>query len=759
MARIRMLSEDLIGKIAAGEVVERPAAAIKELVENSLDAGAKHISVEIMEGGITSLRVSDDGCGIDESDIRMAFERHATSKIRNPQDLDSLGTLGFRGEALASIAAVGRVTMTTRTADRESGIRIQNEGGQITDITEIACAPGTSILVKDLFYNVPVRRGFLKKPVTEANAVTDLMAHLILSRPDVSFRYVNGNRMIYHSSGDGKISSAVLAVYGSQVARTLRAVEGTEGGIRLKGYVGIGENARNNRSGEYFFINGRMLRSPLLSGAVEDACRERVMIGKYPVCMLYLQMAPENVNVNVHPNKMEVRFRFDQTVRETVFSQVYDALQDRDALERPVEMPLMKPLAKEPLPEISPEEGKRILEKPRNAVVFTDGNVPDIQMREKPAPIYRTIEGRNAPAEEKTAWPAPEKLPAPLTAKSQEAGAQEGRQAWIPAGTAESASSLNGAQSGTMNPSASLNGAPVGTTASAASLNGAAAGAAAPAAALNGAPVGTIASAASLNGAAAGATASAASLHGDPEQNAEADSHSGYSGTLSGAAAAETAPALTGFLRAQDGREGEQAEQIGGLADALPQPMKIFGAVFDTFILIEYADHLLLVDQHAVHERLLFERMMKQYETASIGQELLVPYIVSLTQREMAVLEENRKLLEELGLRVDQFSQSEVAIRSVPVLLGENESIAFLHEAIDELERGKIPGADRKRAAILQQACKHAVKGGEHLTEEVLRSLVEEMIDQKVTPTCPHGRPLVVSISHRELDKKFKRIQ
>lgn len=759
MARIRMLSEDLIGKIAAGEVVERPAAAIKELVENSLDAGARNISVEIMEGGITSLRVSDDGCGIDESDIRMAFERHATSKIRNPQDLDTLGTLGFRGEALASIAAVGRVTMTTRTADRESGLRIQNEGGQITEITEIACAPGTSILVKDLFYNVPVRRGFLKKPVTEANAITDLMAHLILSRPDVSFRYMNGNRMIYHSSGDGKIASAVLAVYGSQVARTLRPVEGTEGGIRLKGYVGIGENARNNRSGEYFFINGRMLRSPLLSGAVEDACRERVMIGKYPICMLYLQMAPENVNVNVHPNKMEVRFRFDQTVRETVFSQVFDALQDRDALERPVEMPLMKPLAKEPLPAFSPEEEKRLLEKPRNAVVSTDGNVPDILMREKPAPVYRTIEGKNAPAEEKTVWPTPEKLPAPLTEKSQGTVTQEVRQTGIPAGMTDFAASLNGVQAGMMEPLASVNGAVVGSTVPAAPMNGALAGTAVTAATLNGVAVGTAGPSSSMNGVPVGAAVSAGSLNGAFEQNPEAESHSGYSGSFSDYVAAETSPAPTGFLRAQDGREREQAEQIGGLADELPQPMKIFGAVFDTFILIEYADHLLLVDQHAVHERLLFERMMKQYETASIGQELLVPYIVSLTQREMAVLEENRPLLEELGLRVDQFSQSEVAIRSVPVLLGENESITFLHEAIDELERGKIPGADRKRAAILQQACKHAVKGGEHLTEEVLRSLVEEMIDKKVTPTCPHGRPLVVSISHRELDKKFKRIQ
>ena len=311
MARISLLPADLIGKIAAGEVVERPAAAIKELVENSLDAGAKNVTVEIQEGGITSFRVTDDGCGIEESDLRMAFERHATSKIRSLEDLNAIDTLGFRGEALASIAAVGRVTLTTRTREQETGLRVRNEGGQILSIQEIACAPGSSILVQDLFFNVPVRRDFLKKPSAEGNAVTDLLVRLILSRPDVSFRYHSGGRLIYHSPGDGKMESAILAIHGVQAVKTMRKVEGHEQGVMIQGFVGIGENARNNRSGESFFINGRMLRSPLLSGALEDACRERVMIGKYPICALYLTMPYEAVNVNVHPNKMEVRFRDD----------------------------------------------------------------------------------------------------------------------------------------------------------------------------------------------------------------------------------------------------------------------------------------------------------------------------------------------------------------------------------------------------------------------------------------------------------------
>ena len=632
MAKIQMLSGDLIGKIAAGEVVERPANAIKELVENSLDAGAKHISVEIEGGGIDSFRVTDDGSGIDESDIRMAFQRHATSKIHSLDDLDAIGTLGFRGEALASIAAVSRVTMTTRTRDRDAGLRVRNEGGLITDVREAASAPGTGILVKDLFYNVPVRRQFLKKPSTEANAVTDFMTRLTLSRPDVSFRYLSDGKTILHSPGDGRIESAMLAVYGSQAVRAMRRVEGHENGILIRGYIGIGDNARNNRSGENFFINGRTLRSPLLSGALEDACRERVMIGKYPICALYLEMPCESVNVNVHPNKMEVRFRFDQGVREAVYDLILDALKDRDAFERPVEMQLSMPPEADPLPtervhsqEGHPElrSGSEMQEFPRRADIGIGGSIPAVQMMEKPVPVYR-------PAEEKE---------------------RESTEVLIRRDT--------------------------------------------------------------------------------PNQ--------------------ETLPPPRIHER--------ETEQLNSLPADLQKPMRILGALFHTFILIEYEDHLLMVDQHAVHERLLFDRMMKASTEQRAGQELLVPYIVPLSPREWQILEENRDFLESLGLTVDQFSRSEAAVRTVPVILGQNETASFLHEAIAELERGKVPGEDKRRAAILQMACKHAVKGGERLTEDVLRSLVEEMIERKVTPTCPHGRPLVVSISHTELDKKFKRIQ
>ncbi len=693
MAKIRMLPEGLIGKIAAGEVVERPAAAIKELVENSLDAGAERITVEIEDGGITSFRVTDNGSGIDEGDIRLAFERHATSKIRDEADLNAIGTLGFRGEALASIAAVSHVTLTTRTRERETGLRVKNEGGRILEIREAACAPGTSILVQELFYNVPVRRQFLKKPAAEANAVTDLMVHLILSRPQVSFRYVRDGRQVYHSPGDGKIGSAMLTIYGSALARTMRPLEGNAFGVLIRGYVAVGENARNNRAGEHFFINGRMFRSPLISGAVEDACRERVMIGKYPVCALYLEMPYENVNVNVHPNKMEVRFKSDFAVRDAVYQVVYEALKERDAFERPVEMPLTEETgagtgAAEPVKRYAADVPAREL--PR-ATVETASAVPGIRMEEAaPMPVYRPIEGKREPAAEAVA--PQETLPAPKLTMRGLRDQAEGR-------PAESADGGTGTR-----PWDPSEGAPAGN-----------------------ADGGTTAGPAAFSPSAARAEAAA--------KQRPADS----------------------IWRIQPLEE--QTEQISSLPENMPKPMKVFGAVFNTFILIEYEDHLLLVDQHAAHERLLFDRMMKAYEEQRAGQELLVPYIVSVTENDLALLEEHRDLLEGLGLTVEPFSRHEVAVRSVPVVLGQQETADFLHEAIDALENGRMPGADKKRAAILQTACKHAVKGGEPLPEAVLRSLVEELIEKKVTPTCPHGRPLVVSISHLELDKKFKRIQ
>ncbi len=624
MGKIRPLSENLIGKIAAGEVVERPAAAIKELIENSLDAGATAVTVEIQEGGLTSIRVADNGSGIDESDIRMAFERHATSKISREQDLDAIATLGFRGEALASIAAVSRITMTTRTAASETGLKVKNEGGRITDIQEIACPVGTTIQVNDLFYNVPVRKGFMKKAGQEATAVHDLIVQLLLSRPDVSFRYISNGKTEFHSPGDGQTATALQTVYGSYAMKFMKEVNDHGNGLIIKGYVGIGENGRGNRNQEMFFINGRVMHNKILNDALETACRERVMIGKFPVCALYLTIPYEAVDVNVHPNKLEVRFRDEAGVYEAVLSAVLMALKEKDAFEHPVEMNLCPkkesvPAAEaappvipvhRPLP--SPDESVTVSKKlPDSASVFSPAP--------RPQPVYREI------------------LPSPVQKPATEPAAMEYK-----------------------------------------------------------AP-----------------------------------------------------PVLK-----------EKAEQVNTILSTVRKPMKVFGALFNTFILVEYEDQLLMVDQHAVHERLLFDKLMSEHtEKAQAGQEMLVPVVLGVTNAEQRLLEDNREALESIGLVVEAFGEKDVAVRTIPVILGEAQTKDFIRDVINDLQTGRDPTFEKKRTQLLQTACKHAVKGGETLTEEELRSLLDKMIEQKVTPTCPHGRPLVVSISHRELDRKFKRIQ
>ena len=624
MGKIRPLSENLIGKIAAGEVVERPAAAIKELIENSLDAGATAVTVEIQEGGLTSIRVADNGSGIDESDIRMAFERHATSKISREQDLDAIATLGFRGEALASIAAVSRITMTTRTAASDTGLKVKNEGGRITDIQEIACPVGTTIQVNDLFFNVPVRKGFMKKAGQEASAVHDLIVQLLLSRPDVSFRYISNGKTEFHSPGDGQTATALQTVYGSYAMKFMKEVNDHGNGLIIKGYVGIGENGRGNRNQEMFFINGRVMHNKILNEALETACRERVMIGKFPVCALYLTIPYEAVDVNVHPNKLEVRFRDEAGVYEAVLSAVLMALKEKDAFEHPVEMKLspkkesvpaeetvMQTVSvRRPLP--SPEESVTVSKKlPDSASAFSP--VP------RPEPVYREIQP--LPVQKPSADQAPIEYEVPPVLK-------------------------------------------------------------------------------------------------------------------------------------------EKAEQVNTILSAVRKPMKVFGALFNTFILVEYEDQLLMVDQHAVHERLLFDRLMREHtEKAQAGQEMLVPVVLGVTNAEQRLLEDNREALESIGLVVEAFGEKDVAVRTIPVILGEAQTKDFIRDVINDLQNGKDPTFEKKRTQLLQTACKHAVKGGETLTEEELRNLLDTMIEQKVTPTCPHGRPLVVSISHRELDRKFKRIQ
>ncbi len=666
--KIRLLSDDVIGKIAAGEVVERPAAAIKEMVENSLDAGATAITVEIRDGGISYFRVTDNGAGIQQSEIRMAFERHATSKIVSAQDLTAIQTLGFRGEALASIASVAHVTCTTRTRNDASGVKVVNKGGRIESIEEAACPEGTTFVVRDLFYNTPVRLKFLKKPATEAGYVSDLMMRLILSRPDVSFRYVSQGKVLYHSAGDGKLASAVFSIYGKE-SRTMREVKGHQGGVLLNGFVGVGDNARATRAHQSFFINGRYMKSAVLSSAVEAACREHLMQGRYPSCVLHLTMPIELVDVNVHPNKLECRFQDEGGLHAAIEAIVRDAFVEKSPLEKTAVMELspQKPAAAAPV----------IVTK-----VATVENVPAKTQPEKPA-----IQPEVPVKAEKIAV-TPEK--APTSAKAEQPAKATVAPA-VPAPVLKPMQPMKPLQ-------------PVQPT----------------------------------------KPSKPVKLH-EPPAAVQAFMQSyqkippAYD-VAKAAASTPPQPITPSFLPENS------------------KPMKLIGTAFNSYILVEYDNNLLLIDQQGVHERLLFDRMMKAYGTETCSQELLIPLIVPATRREQQLLESNQELLKGIGLAVESFGETEVSIRAIPMILGQPQAGDFLREILDQLEgeRGII-SMEKRRAAIAALASKKAVRSGERLNESDIRELVVRMVEQKITPTSPRGTPLIVALTHTDIDRRFRR--
>lgn len=619
MDRIIPLSDEVIGKIAAGEVVERPAAAIKELVENSIDAGATSVTIEIKDGGISYFRVMDNGGGILPGDIKMAFERHATSKIRKAEDLHTIHTLGFRGEALASISAVSKVTLTTRTKDQEHGIRAVNMGGVFEEIQDAACPEGTTIVVRDLFFNTPVRLKFLKKPSYEAGLVSDLVMRLILSHPEVSFRFLSDGKSVYHSVGDGKLDSAVFSIYGKEMLSSMRKIDGVMNELIITGQVGIGDSARGNRNHQSFFINGRYLKNALLSQALENACRERVTIGHFPTCVLHIQMPYDQVDVNVHPNKLEVRFQNERAVMESLETVIHEKLTED------------KPLINIPEFAVKSNEARPIIAIKQTAQIPTPVSFQTI---EPPKAVFREAVPIFASAQ--AVPPLPSFMPYPE---------DEVKQPLRP-----------------------------------------------PAPETPAIPV-------------------------EPEVEQQA--------------LVQTGPEL-----------------------------QVIGVYLNTYVLAQYGDRLLMIDQHAVHERLLFNRMMAAYDLHSASQSLLVPKSLTLLPKEMNTYLENREAFEMAGFDIDLFGDNALQIRAVPVIMGEPQLDRLFSQTLDALEtqRGLIT-LEKRRDAILQQACKHAVKGGEALPIQVIRDLVSQMIDQGVTPTCPHGRPLVIAITKNEVEKRFKRIQ
>ena len=675
---ILKLNQELIGKIAAGEVVESPASAIKELVENSLDAGATCVTVEIRDGGIADLRVTDNGRGIRARDVRMAFERHATSKITKSDDLFALHTLGFRGEALASIAAVSKLTITTRSIHEETGTRAINEGGEIKSITEAASPQGTTIVARELFYNTPVRLKFLKKPATEAAKVAEMIARLILAHPDVSFRLIHNGKQIYASSGNGDLRSAVFSLYGREIAGAMIAVK-SEGAVAVSGLVGVGLQARSNRARQTFIVNGRTIKRNLakkirrLNGvSVLDDIQITRMFARDGM-----------VDVNVHPNKLEVRFSDERLLYENVCGAVTDSFS-------------VSPLKSAPHMTLTREVPQTTLRPSVVQVIDTQTEEGIEQAREQlkaeaPQPTVRAINIKIAPPQQTTVSPSTEETKSTPTPRQQAEFTSFVTQYFGGAALRENA------VPGRKEPLAFAK--------------------------LNDAP---------------------------PERKAPESTR-------------ENEPTAQNASAPAPRQESVQQELLpkaesNSLGDEL-SGYSMVGVAFDTYIILQNQKQLILIDQHAAHERILYEKMMREIDAGTGSQVLMVAQVVHVTPQDAVKIEAYREDIRAAGFDIEPFGDDAYQIRAVPNVLGIPQTKSAFLDMVDRLgELRVLSTAQKRRDAILQMACKKAVKGGDKLTMEEIKPLLADMLRTNAPPTCPHGRPLVVVLERTEIEKRFRRI-
>ena len=676
MPHIQQLSSHVADLIAAGEVVERPASVVKELVENAIDAGASAIVVEIQRGGMGLIRVTDNGCGIAPGELPTAFLRHATSKLRSAEDLARIGTLGFRGEALAAISAVSRVDVLTRRPEDTVGAAIHGEGGHMGPVREEGAPEGTTIRVADLFYNTPARLKFMKKDSAETAAVAGLMQHLALSHPDISFKFIKDGQEALHTPGDGKLESAVYAALGREFAKTLVPVDGRGGDIGVRGFVTAPVNGRGSRSMQVFFVNGRFIKSQLLTAALEEGYRNQLMKGRFPGCVLEVTLPVTAVDVNVHPAKTQVKFAREHDVFDAVFHTVMDALDARGgAVTKPVSQPQQA------------QNPRQDFFQSMDAKTYREqGNKPAAPA---PKPAFAPQPAREEVRPAFSAQPVKQAEPAKpgwnTEWRSTAKVADSVQPIWPPRDTVK------------RTPTSALGQAPASVTAK-------------------------------------------------PEPAPQAEK------------AAEPAPAPKPFVPAIPAVPAQQtAMELPGQETVMPQeaPWRIAGEVLHTYIICEDdADTLWLIDKHAAHERINFDRLLAAKEPP-MRQALLQPIAVEPGREDAALLLENLELLEQFGFGCEDFGDGAILVREVPADLDAADTAATLEEFAQNLRSGR--SLDEKREALLHtMACKAAIKGGWTSDPAELKVLVEKVQSGEVR-YCPHGRPVVVKVTKYELEKLFKR--
>lgn len=682
MPHINVLSKEISELIAAGEVIERPSSVIKELVENSIDSGAKHITVEIKNGGSTYMRVSDDGCGMAFDDVPTAFLRHATSKIITKEDLDNINTLGFRGEALASISAVARVEVMTKQQDETYGTLYCIEGSSEVSHEKSGCPDGTTIIIRDLFYNVPARAKFMKKDVTEANAVSNIMQKITLSHPDVAFKLIRDNRMEFNSAGDGELFSAVYAIYGRDFARDLIKCDYEYEGVHVSGFVIKPLYSRANRAFQNFFVNGRYVRSRLCSAALENAYSNMIMTGKFPACVLMIDLPPAAMDVNIHPAKAEVRFTDEKTVSNAVYFAVKNALVN-DGLIYEFEL---KPKIDWTKP--APEEDRSV----QQEFMFTP--VEDIAKKEQEIKAAETRPAYTAPAP-KAAEPAPAEPD-------------------IPADTVTIKAFEHFGEKGVVAASAPAHAAP---------------------------------------------EPSKPEITAAPEEAPKPEA-----APPEPVKAPEPAP-IEGFHFINTSSFSQpRAEETPVKEEAPTDPLheefpdiKVIGEAFGLYVICESAGKIIMIDKHAAHERIIFERLRSR-NCRQYSQTLLTGIRVLLTAEEFDAVENNQELLADLGFTFDFSERPCVVATAVPTFIMEADMEEIICEVANNLRMNKInPQSGLLDDMLHTVACKSAVKANDNNSLEELQSLAEQVCYNEAIRHCPHGRPVMFTMTKNNIDHQFRR--
>ena len=647
MNRIQLLDNLTINKIAAGEVVERPSSVVKELVENSIDAGATSVTVEVKDGGTTFIKITDNGCGIEKEQVRTAFLRHATSKIQFVEDLEKVNSLGFRGEALASIAAVSQVEITTKTADAESGVLLKIEGGTVIEEDNTASVTGTSITVKNLFFNVPARKKFLKKPATESGYITDVINKTALAHPEVSFKYINNGNLLLHTPGSNDVRAVALFVFGKDFAKKMIELEYKDSTYKISGLIGKPELSRANRSYEYLFINGRPVKSSIVSSAVEEAYKTRLMTGKFPVFILEINIDLTMVDVNVHPAKLEVRFDNDNEIFDFVFKAVSKCLENETLIPESTWDSKNSKEVKEFFKVPEKEAKQETLYDKVFSPVSTSEYKTNTEKAEADKTSYKTA-SYDVP-KYKNSYSAPDYI-APVK--------QEEKNNY-------SSSKIDEL------------------------------------------------------------------LSYSKERN------------TSSATAKQTEAEYT--------------------AEAVKQPFfnnyKIIGQLFSTYWMVEQGNSVFVVDQHAAHERVLFEEFTNKLKSESVAsQRLLKGEALSLTDAEKNTLESNIELFGKLGFDIEK-SDGKFYLLSVPFIFKNPVGSDYLTDILDMLTDITPESIyDTKLDAIATMACKAAVKANDKLSNAEAEALIVKLLGLVNPFNCPHGRPTIIELTKYELEKKFKRI-